>query len=417
MIDNQQHGDRLSRDQALKQRAKVVIPGGMYGHQSTWQLPADYPQFFSRGEAGHVWDSDGNEYIDFMSSYGPIILGHRHRAVEQAVAKQLASGDCFNGPSPVIVELAEQLCDQVSHADWNLFAKNGTDATTLCVSIARAYNNKRKILVASNAYHGAAPWCTPVPTGTTDSDRVHLIHYQFNDIPSLEAAITLAGEDLAGILVSAFQHDNVVDQQMPELAFAQYLRRRCDELDAALIVDEVRAGLRLHRGASWELLGVEPDLSAWSKAIANGYALASVMGSEKYRKAARSVFSTGSFWFTAAAMAAAQATLRVIDSEQVIERISALGETFRAGLDRQADSYSIGISQSGPAQIPLILFKDDSKDNKERGNFFCNEAIKLGLYLHPKHNMFFNGGHNEQDISQALDICDQAFKALKMHYY
>jgi len=415
MTNKQQ--DRLSTDRALKQRARAVIPGGMYGHQSTFQLPSDYPQFFSRGEAGHIWDCDGNEYIDFMSSYGPIILGHRHPKVEEAVAQQLASGDCFNGPSPVIVELAEQLCERVSHAQWSLFAKNGTDATTLCVSIARAYSNKSKILVASNAYHGAAPWCTPVPAGTSDSDRAHLIHYQFNDIPSLEAAIELAGDDLAGILVSAFQHDNVVDQQMPTPAFAQYLRRRCDDLDAALIIDEVRAGLRLHRGASWELLGVQPDLSAWSKAIANGYALAAILGTEKYRKAARSVFSTGSFWFTAASMAAAQATLTLIDSEQVIERISKLGETFRSGLAAQAVSYDIGISQSGPAQMPLILFNDDSRDKKERGNFFCNEAIKLGLYLHPKHNMFFNGGHSEQDIQQALDICDQAFKALKMRYY
>ncbi len=406
-----------NNDLLLKERAAKVIPGGMYGHQSTWQLPHSFPQFFNRGKGGHIWDTDGNEYIDFMSSYGPIILGHCHAKVDEAVAQQLKKGDCFNGPSPIIVELAEKFCTMVKHADWSLFAKNGTDATTICVSIARARNNKSKILVAKGAYHGAAPWCTPAPAGTTKGDKENLIHYNFNDIQSVENAINEAGSDLAGVLVSAFKHDNIVDQELPSADFAQYLRKRCDELDAALIVDEVRAGFRLSEGASWELLDVQPDLSAWSKAIANGYSLAAILGNDKYKKAARSVFTTGSFWFTAASMVAASTTLDLIRSENVIQRIEALGETFRTGLKQQANSYGIPVSQSGPAQMPLILFADDSINNKERGNLFTEEAMKLGLYLHPRHNMFFNGGHTEQDIKQALEITDRAFLVLKDRYY
>ena len=407
----------MNEDQELKQRAAKVIPGGMYGHQSTWRLPDAYPQFIERGLAGHIWDSHGKRYIDFMSSYGPIILGHAHPKVDQAVARQLKKGDCFNGPSPVIVELAEKLTGIVDHADWGIFAKNGTDATTICVSVARSYSGKNKLLIARGAYHGAAPWCTPLPAGTTEQDKANLITYEFNDIESVEQAIEKAGNDLAGIMVSAFKHDNIVAQQMPTVEFANHLRKRCDQLDAALIIDEVRAGFRLTEGASWELLDIAPDLTAWSKAIANGYALAAILGSEKYRKAARSVFTTGSFWFAAASMVAAITTLDLISEEQVIKRIAAMGQRFRAGLQAQADSYGIPLSQSGPVQMPLVLFSDDEVMEKKRAEVFTNEAMKLGLYLHPRHNWFLNGGHTDEDIDEALGITDSGLKIVQKRFY
>ena len=141
----------LTRDAALRQRAAVVIPGGMYGHQSVTKLPVPegYPQFMSRGQGAHVWDVDGNEYIDLMCSYGPVVLGHQHPKVEAAVRAQEAKGDCQNGPSARLVELAEALVGRVRHADWAMFAKNGCDATTLALMIARAATGRRKILVAS----------------------------------------------------------------------------------------------------------------------------------------------------------------------------------------------------------------------------------------------------------------------------
>jgi glutamate-1-semialdehyde 2,1-aminomutase len=123
----------------------------MYGHQSVTKLPVPegYPQFMSRGQGAHVWDVDGNEYIDLMCSYGPVVLGHQHPKVEAAVRAQEAKGDCQNGPSARLVELAEALVGRVRHADWAMFAKNGCDATTLALMIARAATGRRKILVAS----------------------------------------------------------------------------------------------------------------------------------------------------------------------------------------------------------------------------------------------------------------------------
>ncbi len=127
-----------SADEQLRRRARAVIPGGMYGHQSAASLPPEYPQFMRAGKGARVWDVDGNEYVDLMCSYGPVVLGHRHPAVEEAARAQAELADCQNGPGAVMVELAELLVGTVAHADWAMFAKNGTDATTICCTIARA---------------------------------------------------------------------------------------------------------------------------------------------------------------------------------------------------------------------------------------------------------------------------------------
>ena len=124
-------------DQSLRDRANLVVPGGMYGHMRAGGLPEGYPQFFARGEGCHLWDVDGRKYLDFMCSWGPVVLGHRHPAVDAAARRQMEQGDCLNGPTERMVELAERMVGLVTHADWALFSKNGTDATTTCVTLAR----------------------------------------------------------------------------------------------------------------------------------------------------------------------------------------------------------------------------------------------------------------------------------------
>ena len=243
-----------SQDRALRDRAKSVIPGGMWGHMNAARLPESFPQYFSRARGSRIWDVDGNEYIDFICSYGPMILGYEDPDVAAAVAKVGGDGAILNGPTGVAVELAELLVDTIPHADWALFQKNGTDATTTCVTLARAGTGRRKILVAEGAYHGAVPWCTPSVSGVTEEDRAHLIHYTYNDCTSLALAVEAAGNDLAGIVVSAFRHDARKDQEMPTPEFAAAVRAACDTVDAALILDDVRAGFRMH---PWRQLGAD----------------------------------------------------------------------------------------------------------------------------------------------------------------
>ncbi len=399
--------DRLTTDAGLRARAKKVIPGGLYGHQNVASLPRGYPQFMSRGLGSHVWDVDGNEYIDLMCSYGPVLLGHRHARVDEAAARQAAEGDCQNGPSPRIVELAEAMTATVEHADWAIFSKNGTDATTQCVTIARAATGKRKILVAAGAYHGAAPWCTPGPRGVVAEDRAHLIEFRFNDLASVEAAMSGAGDDVAGIVVSPIRHDMGIDLELPDPAFAAGLRGLCDRAGAALILDDVRCGLRLHHGSSWEPLGVAPDLSAWSKAIANGYALGAVLGRESLADAARSIYTTGSFWFAAVSMAASLATLEVLAAEDTVARTIETGTMLRRGLAEQASVRGIEVCLSGPVQMPFMSFAGD--DDFSRANVFARSAILGGVYLHPRHNWFVSGAMDEADVEQVLGVTDNAF--------
>jgi glutamate-1-semialdehyde 2,1-aminomutase len=400
----------LTADQKLRQRAQQVIPGGMYGHLRSDRLPEGYPQFFTRGEGCHLWDVNGKRYVDFMCSWGPIVVGHGNPVVAEAVARQTAAGDCLNGPSERLVELAERLVGLIPHADWALFGKNGTDATTTCVTLARAASGRRKILVAEGAYHGAVPWCSPNPYGVTAEDRAHMLTFKYNDTGSLESAVQRAGDDLAGIIVSAFKHDFGKDQEMPDAAFARRARELCDASDAALIVDDVRAGFRLTMRGSWDLVGVQPDLSAWSKAIANGHALAAVTGNDRYRDAASKLYVTGSFWCSAVSMAAALATLDVLESVDGPERMRAMGQRLRDGITAQSAEFGIGVRQSGPPQMPTMLFDNDP--DCEKGNFFTLEALKHGAYLHPRHNMFLSTAHTEADIDFALEATRKAFEAL-----
>jgi glutamate-1-semialdehyde 2,1-aminomutase len=397
-----------SADSALRTRAQRVIPGGLWGHMNAANLPEGYPQYFAHANGCRLTDVDGRSFVDLMCAWGPIILGHRNPSVEAAVHEQSMQGDCMNGPGPILVELAELVVDMVPHADWCLFGKNGTDATTSCVTIARAGTGRRKVLVARGAYHGAVPWCSPSVAGVTEEDRAHLLHYRYNDLASVDAAMERAGADLAAIVVSAFRHDFGFTQELPTPEFAHHLRSVCDATGAALVVDDVRAGFRLDLRGSWERLGVRPDLSAWSKAIANGYALSAVTGRDWLRQAATEIFTTGSFWCSAVSMAAAVATLTELRRLDAPAHMRLMGERLRQGLAERAAHHGLAITQTGPVQMPTLLFQDDPEWQK--GSAFCAETLRHGAYLHPKHNMFLSCAHTAADIDAVLDAADAGFR-------
>lgn len=395
------------RDRALTSRAAAVIPGGMYGHLDRSNFPAAYPQFFARGRGVRLWDVDDNEYVDLMCAWGPMIVGYANPVVDAAHAAQLAQGDVLNGPGKPMVELAELMVDTVAHADWAMFAKNGNDATTLCVTIARAATGRRKVLKFTNAYHGAAPWCSPSLVGVTAEDRANIIEFDFND---LAAAGAIAGEhdgDVAAIIATPYQHDTFIDQQLANEQFVRGLRELADRIGAVLILDDVRCGFRYDVAGSWEPFGVRPDLSAFSKAIANGYPLAAVTGVDSLREAAGSVFATGSFWFAAAPMAAAIATITSLRDGDGLSRMRSAGESLRGGLVSQAAAHGLRVHHTGPVQMPLLRFEDDA--DRSLINRWCTETINRGVYAHPWHNWFLSTAHEADDIEQTLAVTDEAF--------
>lgn len=400
-----------TRDAELRARAAKVVPGGMYGHMNGANLPPVFPQFYTEGEGAHVTDADGNRYVDLMCAYGPIVLGHRHPAVEKAAAAQRDAGDCFSGPSPRLVELAELFVDTVAAADWAMFAKNGTDATTVSLMIARAATGRRTVLAAAGSYHGSAPWCTPNPAGTTPGDRGDLGYFTYNDLASARAAADTAGDDLAAIIVTPFRHDAHHDQELADPEFARGLREICDRTGAALILDDVRCGFRLDLAGSWEPLGVRPDLSAWSKAIANGHALAAITGTDALRDAATRIYATGSFWCSAVSMAAAIATiteLRRIDGPALMK---AAGTRLRDGLAAQAAAHGFTINQTGPVQMPFLTFAEDP--HLDVANAWTSACVRRGAIVHPWHNWFMSTAHTPDAIDAALQATDEAFAAVR----
>jgi glutamate-1-semialdehyde 2,1-aminomutase len=400
----------MKNDAALRSRAARVIPNGMYGHQSVRRFPATYPQFFDRAKGCRLCDVDGHEYIDYLCGYGPILLGYHHPRVDAAAARQKRKGDTMTGPSSVMVDLAEKLVGMVSHADWAVFCKNGTDATSTALLVAREYRSRRKILVAKGSYHGSAAWCTPLPGGVLKEDRAHFLYFEYNNLESLERAAEEAGDDLAGIIVTPLKHDVRVDQELVAPTFAARCRSICDDKDALLILDDVRAGFRMERDSSWARLGVKPDLSAWGKAIGNGYPISALLGNERTHATMPKIYATGSYWFSAVAMAAAIATLDEIENSDYLEHTIRVGEMLRAGLDKQAAAHGVPIRQTGPVQMPQVLFDDDPD---YRNSFTWGECcIQNGVYFHPWHNMFLSAAHTEADIAQTLEVTDRAFGAL-----
>jgi glutamate-1-semialdehyde 2,1-aminomutase len=292
-----------------------------------------------------------------------------------------------------------------------MFCKNGTDATTMALTAARAHTRRKTVVRAKGAYHGAAPWCVPRPTGTLETDRAYQITCDYNDVASLEAAVAQAGDDLACIFAAPFKHDAFIDQAEPTFAYAKRARELCDATGALLVVDDVRAGLRIARDCSWAKIGVQPDLSTFGKCVANGHALSVLVGANKVREAASKIFVTGSFWFQAAPMAAAIETLGLVRNTDYLERITILGERLRGGLAERAAAAGFVLRQTGPVTMPLFLFDDDP--DLRKGFRFSSAMLDRGVYVHPWHNMFLCAAMTEADIDTALAAAEGAFADLK----
>jgi glutamate-1-semialdehyde 2,1-aminomutase len=411
MTDTVSHEKLRAFDSDLRRRAAAVIPGGMYGHMTVGYLPAAYAQFYESSEGTRVWDVDGNEYVDFMCSFGPMILGYKHPSVEAAARAQAEKGDTQPGPAPAMVELAELFVERVEHADWAIFAKNGTDATTVSLMVARAYTGRNKVLAVAGAYHGSAPWANLRLDGVAPEERANLHYYEFNDAASVERAVDEAGPgEVAAIIASPFKHNAGFDQEEVDPEFAHRLRALCDELGAALVMDEVRTGFRLHHGGSWEPLGVNPDISAWSKAIANGYPIAAILGSAPYAEAASRLFVTGSFWFQAVPMAAAIATIRALREEDAVARMERIGNRLRDEFEDLARDAGVEICQTGPVQMPNLSFPGDSEFAKARA--FSAAMLERGVIVHPRHNWFLSAAHSDADVDRFLDAAEVGLRAV-----
>jgi glutamate-1-semialdehyde 2,1-aminomutase len=374
------------------------MPGGVYGHQNGAALGEGHPRFLARAERAHVWDVDGNEYVDWMCAYGPMILGYGHPAIEAAVAEQLACGDCLPLPGPRMVELAERLV---------VFGKNGADATSWAVDVARAHTGRPLIARVAGAYHAARPWALPHLPGVPAHYRAELVEFAWNDLEGLRALFERHPDAIAVVMTTPFDHATGAD---PAPGFFAGLRALCDRHGALFAMDDVRAGFRFHLGGSCEHFGAAPDLICYSKAIANGHALSAGLARGALRGAAERIYFTGSFFFASGAFAAALATLDVLERTDAIAHIQRIGRQLVDGLAEQARRHGVALLPAGQPAMPVIRFADDPQ--RARIRRWCSLVTQGGAYAHPAHNWFVSAAHTAADVARTLEATERAFRLL-----
>lgn len=390
-------------------RAAKVIPEGIYGHKNpAFLLPGYAPYYAERAAGGHCWDVDGNEYVDFLCGYGPILLGHNHPEVEEAVRRQMAKGSCFNHPGEAMVQLAERLVELIPRGDWAVFAKNGSDVTTWAIRVAREYTARPKIIMVRGAYHGAHAWCTAYPGGVLTEDKAHVLHMGWNRLDELAALVAAYRGQIAGLIATPYHHPTYAAQQMPADGFWQGVRDICDREGMLLILDDIRAGFRLGLHGNHPVFGIEPDLICFGKSMANGHPISVAMGRAGLRDAAEAVFLSGTFWFSSVQMVAALVTLRVLEESEAIAHMARLGTRLKEGLEQLGATHGYRVTVSGPPALPYLTFDDDP--DLYHTQVFCREMIARGVFLHPHHNWFLCAAHTDADIDYTLDMADQAFR-------
>lgn len=399
----------------LFKRATKVIPSGIYGHMSpAITVPGSFPYYAARGEGAHYWDVDGNEFIDYICAYGPMVLGYNHPKVEAAVEEQRKLGNCFNHPGEIMIKLAERMIETIPFADWAVFAKNGADMTTWALMVAREFTGKVKILVARGGYHGTHAWCTPGHAGLIEEDRRHVHYFNFNDLDSFRKVVEENRGRIAATIMTPYHHPAFGDSALPADGWWSGVRKVCDEEGIVLVLDDVRAGFRLDLRGSHEYFGFKPDLACYCKALGNCYPISACMGIEKFKNAASKVFLTGSYWNSAVPMVAAYTVLEIMKEISAAEKMLAFGKKLMDGLHGLAKSHGLQIVTSGPPSIPFMRFANEN--NFFRQQRFCAEATRRGIFLHPHHNWFISTAHTDEDLEKTLKVADECFAIVKKEF-
>ena len=394
-------GDELFR------RAARVIPRGIYGTRGPWLVvPGSYPLFAERGRGARYRDADGNEYVDYLCGYGASILGYADPGVDAAARAADQSGFGFNHPTATMVELAEFLTARIAGMDWALFGKNGSDATSFALQAARAHTGRRTVLKAAGAYHGSHPWATPGTAGLTAEDSAHVYDFTWNDHADLEALVTEHRHDLAAIIVTPYHHPLFDDSEFSERRFLQRLCELAHRHGALVISDDVRVGFRACLDGSHQVFDFAPDLTCYSKAMANGYPIAACLGRKPLYQAAGAVFATGTFWMQQGPMAAAMACIRRLEETGGVALMRQRGTELIDGLRQVAVRHGEQLHVSGLPSMPKVRFA--TEDDFLRFQRFCAAATRRGAYFHPFHNWFLSTAHSDEDIARTIDIADAA---------
>jgi glutamate-1-semialdehyde aminotransferase len=407
-MDSPQYAQSLE----LYERAKNVIPGGIPGIRSPDNfVEGDYPVFLAGGSGAYVTDVDGNSYLDMLLGYGPMILGHSCEEVDRAVFDRINAGFCLNLPQPVQITLAEQLITLVPSAEQALFLKTGSDATSAAVRLARAYTGRDKILRCG--YHGWHDWCLVDDPGVPQAVTENILQFAYNRPDQLEELLRRSHGEIAAIIMTPVGHDFDAQIEEPAPEFLETVRRLADEHETVLIFDEVRTGFRLRAGGAQELYSVTPDLTALGKAMSNGYPVSALVGRRDIMMTSRSTFISSTYFPNGLSMAAATTALGILQRDNVLTQIEAMGRTLDAGLQSIVAESGLPVTLSPYPQMPFLHFDPNLAANQgSRRDRFYGALARKGVFAHPRHHGFLSRCHGEREIERFLETVREEARAL-----
>ena len=396
----------IERSSALLERAMKVIPCAT---QTLAKGPTMYvrgaaPNFLQSGRGARVFDVDGNEYLDLVMALGPVSLGYAYHAVDEAIRQQLEQGISFSLVHPLEVEVAERVHELVPSAEMVRFSKTGADATSAAVRLSRAYTGRSKVV--SCGYHGWHDFhagTMPRHAGVPDAVRALSATFPYND---LDAAEKLIDDDTACIILEP------VAFELPAPGFLEGLRALCDRRGCLLIFDEMWTGFRVGLGGAQSFYGVRPDLSCFSKAIANGMPLSVVCGrGEVMRLCEEDIFFFTTFGGETLSLAAALATLRVLEAKEVPTYIHTVGQKLMRGVQQVIDKHGLSyVRCTGLPCRSAVFLSPPQTDANLAKSFVQQEFIQRGILWSGFHALSLS--HTPDDIAYLVSAYGEVLPAL-----
>lgn len=401
----------LSRSQELLERARRSIPGASQtlSKNPTQWVQGVAPNFLERGDGAYVWDVDGNRYLDLPMALGPILLGHRHPAVESAIVEQLRSGITFSLPHPLEIEVAERVCALVPGAERVRFAKSGSDVTSAAIRLARSYTGRERVIVAG--YHGWHDWyigSTSWWRGVPEAVRALVEPVRFGDVDALREALEREPGQFACVVLEPVGARELGAPALQELVDLAH------EHGALAVFDEIVTGFRLAPGGAQQRYGVRADLACFGKALGNGMPISALAGGAEIMDAIGEVFFSGTHGGETLSLAAARATLDVIASEPVHQHLWTLGEKLQLGVKSAivARGISEWVTCSGAHPWTIVGVREPQavEGLLPAKSLLQQELLRRGVLFNGSN--FISYAHTPQDIDFLIEAYEEAFDVL-----
>ncbi len=391
--------DRLRRYDALA----AARPNLFWGDYAPI---AGMPLFAARSEGAYLWDVDGNRYIDCALGYGSVVLGHGHPAVADRVRQAAQLGGHSTLLNRWHADLAERFVEMIPAAEMVAFLRTGSDAVSAAVRLARAVTGRRVVL--QWGLHGWHDWCAPGAEGILQANREHVFELRYNDPDHAAHLVSMHGRDLAAIVMMPYEIDP------PAQGYLHRIQALARKAGALFILDEVRSGFRISLGGAQSFFGLEPDLSAFGKALGNGYCISALAGRACHMRHILKLGLTITHYRSPDVMAAAVATLEELGRSAVPTRLTALGARLIAGLDRAFETSGVPGRAVGFPATPFIRFDAPRPNVRDRlVRHFINGMLAEGVLMFPSHHWFLCAAMTDEDIDAIVMAAERVLVGLR----